>query len=129
MPDITVKTTDLISPIWTHILSRYWACFQFEGLKTKDVKVSFCDDADTDDDAVSVCADAIQKEIEDQKSLDWTNDDICVILASFSEYSCRFLLLLFLEIKRRDGDIQIYFENETLSQEWPVVINCCKFDL
>ena len=68
----------------------------------------------------------IENWIEDQKKLGWKDSDICIILAAKSHQDARVFFCLYLKWKVQHPEIQIFFESDSLSQEWPLIFVCGK---
>ena len=52
--------------------------------------------------------------------------DICIVFSFLDGPACKFLFMVFMELHSMKLGIEILFQCETLSQEWPVVIVCGK---
>jgi len=79
----------------------------------------------TKDDVIVNWANAIKEIVKAQtKEAGWMNKRICVILCIPFAEDGNDMILLALELKKINLGVQVFFEGETLSQEWPIVIIC-----
>ena len=68
----------------------------------------------------------IKQEVEDRACEGWRKEDICIVISCLPGSSSTFFLLAYLKLQSMNLGIDILFQSETLSQEWPVVIVCGK---
>jgi hypothetical protein len=66
----------------------------------------------------------IKQEVEDRACEGWRKEDICIVISCLPGPSSIFFLLAYLKLQSMNLGIEILFQSETLSQEWPVVIVC-----
>jgi hypothetical protein len=77
---------------------------------------------------VKIWANSVENHIQAEKADGWNSRDICVILSNTDPYESIIFLMLFLELQSKPLDgIQLLFESESISLEWPVVIICSKY--
>ena len=70
--------------------------------------------------SIKVWAEQVKKTFDEQTKNGWMEEDIAIVIV-VDNADC---VLLFSELKSIMGKNKIYFETDTLSQEWPVVIIC-----
>ena len=68
----------------------------------------------------------VKNEIEATEEKGYRRKDICVVFSFLDGPASKFLLLAYMELNSMKLGIEILFQCETLSQEWPVVIVCGK---
>ena len=87
-----------------------------EGLPTQIIQAENQEQVDLFDS----WSNSIVASIEEQLKSGWCSEDIAVIIQVTDHDD----VLLYLHVKTKCPDNQVYFQMETLSQEWPVVITC-----
>lgn len=87
-----------------------------EGLPTRIIQAENQEQVDLFDS----WSNSIKASIEEQLKSGWSSEDIAVIIQVTDHDD----VLLYLHVKTKCPDNQVYFQMETLSQEWPVVITC-----
>ncbi len=71
----------------------------------------------------------VKNEIEAIEEKGYKRKDICVVVSFLDSPASKFLFLAYLELNSMKLGIEILFQCETLSQEWPIVIVCGKNEI
>ena len=85
-------------------------CHQYEGKPTAVIRL----DSQNSSDEVKKIID------QQQKKYGWELNDAVIVIVP--NHPC--MVSLYLQLKEKCPDVKIHFENETLSNEWPLVVAC-----